>query len=905
MADQHYRSHPQYGAFKIVLSYAIFAALWILLSDRLVGLIVQDPESIVRASVVKGWVFVLVTALLLYGLLHRLITQLQASHRRELQSERRFEATFEQAATGIALVAPDGRWLRVNRKLCEIVGYDQQEMLARSFQDITYPEDLDADLSYRERLLGEEIETYSREKRYVRKDGRIVWINLTVALVRQQDGTPDYFISVIEDIQARKDVDAALNESRENLRLFIEHAPASLAMFDREMRYLVASRRWLDEHQLGERVIVGRSHYEIFPNIPERWKDVHRRGLAGEVVRADEDRFERPGGAVLWLSWEVRPWYANDGAVGGIVIFCEDVSARKRTERELRIAATAFESQQAMFITDRDHAILRVNQAFTKVTGYGADEVIGRSPAILDAGRHDAEVYREIDEGVACDRYWQGEIWARRRNEESFPALASVSAVVDESGAVTNYVAAFVDISQRKQAEELIHNLSFYDALTGLPNRRLLLDRLRQTLLASRRKGAYGAVLFVDLDGFRALNDTRGHDIGDQLLTGVAKRIRACVHCEDTVARLGGDDFVVVLDGLGADNDHAATLARQVAERIRAAIRQPIDLAGEEYVCTASIGISLFNDDGSTLDVLMKQADASMFQAKRTGRDMTRFFDAGMQAALEERVRMESWLRKALPDQFELHYQMQVDGSGHIFAAEALIRWQHPERGMIPPMAFIPLAEETGLIVPIGRWVLETACRQLKAWETTPATRHLLLAVNVSARQFQQPDFVEQVSEVLAATGADPANLKLELTESMLVDNVEAVIDKMTALKAKGIRFSLDDFGTGFSSLSYLKRLPLDQLKIDRSFVRDVLRDANDAAIVRTIIALGQSLGLAVIAEGVETEAQRNFLAVHGCGYYQGYFFAKPLPRAQFEERLDLQQRGRRIAGPSPAILRA
>jgi len=886
MADQYYRSNPQYGAFKIVLSYATFAALWILLSDRVLGLLVRDPELIVRTSVVKGWVFVLVTALLLYGLLHRLVTQLQSSHRREFESERRFEATFEHAAAGIAMVAPDGRWLRVNRKLCEIVGYDPHELLARTFQDITHPDDLDADQAAVGRMLKHEIETYTREKRYVRKDGRPVWVNLTVALVRRQDGAPHHFVSVIEDIQARKDVEAALKESRENLRLFIEHAPASLAMFDREMRYLVASRRWLNEYGLGGRDIVGRSHYEIFPDIPEHWRDVHRRGLAGEVVRADEDRFERSDGSLQWLSWEVRPWYATDGAVGGIVIFCEDISARKQADLELRIAATAFESQQAMFITDRDHAILRVNQAFTEVTGFGVGDVVGKSPAVLDAGRHDRAFYREIDEAVLRNRYWQGEIWARRRDEESFPALASISAVVDEFGSVTNYVAAFVDISQRKQAEELIHNLSFYDALTGLPNRRLLHDRLRQTLLANRRKGAYGAVLFVDLDDFRSLNDTRGHDIGDQLLTGVAKRIRACVHCEDTVARLGGDDFVVVLDSLSAESDHAATQARQVAERIRAVIRQPIDLAGEEYVCTASIGISLFSGDGSTLDVLLKRADASMFQAKRTGRDMIHFFDADMQAALEERVRMEAWLRKALPDQFELHYQMQVDASSHVFAAEALIRWQHPERGLIPPAAFIPLAEETGLILPIGRWVLETACRQLKAWETNPATRHLLLAVNVSARQFQQPDFVEQVVEVLVATGADPGNLKLELTESMLVDNVEAVVEKMAALKEKGIRFSLDDFGTGFSSLSYLKRLPLDQLKIDRSFVRDVLMDANDAAIVRTIIALGQSPGLNVIAEGVETEEQRNFLAIHGCNYYQGYFFGKPFPLAQFEERL-------------------
>lgn len=361
--------------------------------------------------------------------------------------------------------------------------------------------------------------------------------------------------------------------------------------------------------------------------------------------------------------------------------------------------------------------------------------------------------------------------------------------------------------------------------------------------------------------------------------------VLACI-IDDTVARLGGDDFVVALDSLSTETEAAAKEAEGVAERIRKAIKQPFDLNGFEYNSTACIGISLFRNHETTIEELLKHADAAMFQAKQAGRDKIHFFDADMQVALEERVLLQSFLRKAIPEQLRLYYQPQVDHDGNIFGAEALVRWDHPGKGTIAPDVFIPLAEESGLILLIGRWALVTACMQLKAWEGDQATRHLVIAVNVSARQFQQADFVDQVLEVLSQTEADPSRLKLELTESMLVDNVEATIIKMNALKAKGVSFSLDDFGTGFSSLSYLKRLPLHQLKIDQSFVRDLFIDPNDAAIVRTVVTLGQSLGLEVIAEGVETEEQRNALAVNGCHNYQGYFFGKPMLVSEFEALL-------------------
>jgi diguanylate cyclase (GGDEF)-like protein len=391
-------------------------------------------------------------------------------------------------------------------------------------------------------------------------------------------------------------------------------------------------------------------------------------------------------------------------------------------------------------------------------------------------------------------------------------------------------------------------------------------------------------LFFIDVDNFKTLNDTLGHDKGDLLLESVARRLSAAVREEDTIARLGGDEFVIMMEGLSLIALDAAALARLVAEKILEAFKEPYDLQGTPYLCTVSIGIALFNRPTDTVEELLKHADLAMYQAKAAGRNTLRFFDPQMQSIVLARTELETDLREGLrQSQLLLHYQPQVDDDGRITGAEALVRWQHPVRGMIPPMEFIGLAEETGLILNLGHWVLETACRQLVAWSGRPEMAHLTVAVNVSAQQFSQADFVEQVLAVLKNTGANPNRLKLELTESLLVSNVEEVIGKMFALKAKGVGFSLDDFGTGYSSLSYLKRLPLDQLKIDQSFVRDIHVDPNDAAIAKTIVALAHSLGLGVISEGVETAAQRDFLAHAGCHAHQGYFFSRPLAIEGFE----------------------
>ena len=552
-------------------------------------------------------------------------------------------------------------------------------------------------------------------------------------------------------------------------------------------------------------------------------------------------------------------------------------------EAALSVAAIAFEIEEGMIVTDQDEVIIRVNRVFTKLTGYSAEEAIGKNLSMLKSDHHDAEFYPRMREILYRDNYWQGEIWNRRKNEEIYPEWLTITAVVGKDGKITNYICAFFDITERKQAEDKIHNLAFYDPLCQLPNRRLLFDRLHQAITTSARNQTCAGLLFIDLDNFKTLNDTRGHDIGDLLLIEVGQRLRTCIREIDTLARLGGDEFVVLLEGLSEDRTQAAVQARGVGEKMLKAINQPYMLKDIEHYSSASIGISLFANYRQNLDDLLKQADTAMYAAKKSGRNTLRFFDPAMQEALEIHSQLEAGMRKALPKhEFRLYYQVQVDSKQRPIGAEALIRWEHPEQGLISPAKFIPVAEDTGLILPLGLWVLQTACAQLKEWESNPLTRELSLAVNVSARQFRQPGFVKQVSEMIEQTLINPSRLKLELTESTVLENVVDTIAKMHALKLIGVRFSMDDFGTGYSSLAYLTQLPLDQLKIDQSFVRNIGTKSTDSMIVQTIIGMANNLGIEVIAEGVETHAQRDFLWGAGCRLYQGYLFGRPVPMEEF-----------------------
>lgn len=600
------------------------------------------------------------------------------------------------------------------------------------------------------------------------------------------------------------------------------------------------------------------------------------------------DNFEHAviarNGDVKWLSVNAAPIFDELGKLSGGVASFRDITEHKKAEEEQRIAATTFDTKEAILITDDQGNILRVNQAFQEVSGYRAEDVIGQNPRILQSGKHDKAFYQSMWAEIKNCGKWSGELWDRRKNGEIYPKYMTITAIQNDRNQVCNYVAVFNDITQRKQSEQEIHQLAFYDPLTHMPNRRLLMDRLTQAMALSMRNGRHGALLYLDLDSFKTVNDTKGHAVGDLLLIEVASRLKGCVREGDTVARLGGDEFIVLLEDLSTQSDEAATQIELTAEKIRYELIQPYLLDGFECRSSSSIGIAVFRGQLENKEDVFKHADVAMYQAKSAGRNCIRFFDPKMQSVIEARVELDRDLRCALENnEFRLYYQVQVDSLSQAIGAEVLLRWQQPKRGFVFPDQFIPLAEETGVIVPIGQWVMEKACVKLKEWELNVLTRDLTIAVNVSAKQFAQDDFVTQVQQVLLNTGANPSRLKLELTESTVLVNVDDTIAKMRDIKMLGVSFSMDDFGTGHSSLQYIKRLPLDQIKIDKSFVMDITCDPNDAAIVQAIIVMTDALGLNIIAEGVETEMQRDFLTSKGCHAFQGYLFSKPVPIEQFE----------------------
>ena len=537
---------------------------------------------------------------------------------------------------------------------------------------------------------------------------------------------------------------------------------------------------------------------------------------------------------------------------------------------------------------DVQGVIASCNRGVCSMFGYEADQLLGHNVSLLmpEAQRvpHNAHLQRGQRRAAQSQVCQQREVQGLRKNGSVFPLSLSVSRL--EHQGQTAFVAVLDDLSRHRQDAETIHQLAYYDDLTGLPNRRRLLDRLKQAIAACQVSGQHGALIFLDLDHFRQLNETLGPGFGDDLLREVARRLPACVRDDDTVAHLGGDEFMVMLDALGLNNNTAATHAEGVANKILQALRQPYSLRGRPHTSSASVGIVMFNKACTDFEELLKMADAAMYQAKDAGRNTVRFFDPAMQALVVARTELEKDIQRALThDEFVLHYQLQVDARGVPLGVEALVRWLHPVRGLVAPGQFIAVAEATGLILPLGQWVLEDACRQLVLWSHQSETAHWTMAVNVSALQFAQDGFVAGVAQAIELAGAKPHLLKLELTESMLVHDVGDVIAKMHSIKALGVSFSLDDFGTGYSSLSHLKRLPIDQLKIDQSFVRDLLTDPDDAVISQAIVALGHNLGLKVIAEGVESAGQRDYLASLGCDAFQGYFFGHPVPHAVLTQR--------------------
>ena len=807
------------------------------------------------------------------------------SKKRSDEELQRFAAAMETIDDSIFIVDRASMQLtHVNDAACRFRNQVREELLTIEPWVLAGMSRAELEETYDALITGHSDATPLETQRFG-KDEAAVWVEIRRHAQLLEDGWT--IVIMVRDITERKLAEAALHASEGRFRNVFEKAYTGLAIADLSGTLLEANESLAQLLGYTRQELIGMNigHFTHHDDLAAERAFLEEIQTGKRDVYRMEKRYFSRQGDLLWVDLLVTAIPDEQGKPVEVIGLILDITDRKRAETELRIAATAFESDTAMLVTDADGRILKINKAMAESSGYTADEVVGRTPKLFQSGRHDEDFYRDIWETIRRTGRWQGEVWDRRKTGEVYPKWLTISAVVGTDGNVSNYIGSHYDISEQKKAEEKIEALAFFDQLTGLPNRTLLLDRLNQAKTASSRSGRHSALLFVDLDNFKTLNDTQGHDIGDALIKLVAQRLKTCVREVDTVARLGGDDFVIILSSLSEREAETAMATESFAEKILVSLNQPYQLNNASHHCTASIGVTLFQGTRIPVEELMKQADLSMYKAKAAGRNTCHFFDPAMEVAVRERAALEKDLRTALNDQqFLLHYQAQVTSEQRMIGAEVLVRWQHPQRGMVSPADFIPLAEETGLILPLGHWVLETACAQLAKWAGQAEFDALTIAVNVSVRQFRQADFVDEVLSVLKSTGANPSRLKLELTESLLAHDVEEIVEKMFALKAKGIGFSLDDFGTGYSSLSYLKRLPLDQLKIDQSFVRDVLIDPNDAAIARTIVALADSLGLGVIAEGVETAAQRDFLEAAGCHAYQGYFFGRPLVLGDFEQ---------------------
>ncbi len=807
------------------------------------------------------------------------------SVREALVAQGRNRLFLESASDGITILDEGGNVVEANRQFADMLGYTLEEILALNVTD--WDAQWDAQTLLKEilpRNFAEERKLIF-ETRHRRKDGQVHDVEITVTFFRMDSRKLAYCAA--RDISERKRQKEALEEaalrlreSESRLQTIIEAEPECVKVLAPDGSITQMNRAGLDmiEAESLERVIGARAVDILKPEYRQPFLELCGKVLVGETGIME---FEITGlrGTQRWLETHMAPLRGGEGECTGILGVTRDITARKRAEESQRLAAAIFRStREGIVLTDLQGTVLAVNPAYTEITGYGEAEVIGRSNRILKSSHHDEKFYAAMWRSIVETGSWQGEVWNRRKSGEVYPEWLTINTVFNDRGERTSYVGVFSDISRIKESEAEMEFLAHHDALTGLPNRLMLLSRIENAIARAERGGRQGAVLFIDLDRFKHVNDSLGHPVGDEVLCLVARRLRSRLREADTLARLGGDEFVALLEDLSSAQD-AATVAENLIDQLRRAFELT---CGHTVYLGGSIGISIFPADSRDATQLVQFADTALYQAKAAGRGVFRFYTASLGQQASQHLALEAALQRALVyDEFVLHYQPLMDMvAGTVAGGEALIRWQPPGEAPVSPDAFIPHAEETGLIVPLGGWVLRRACAQVSAWRRA-GLRIDTLAVNVSPRQLRLPSLAEEVAAVLAANDLPPGVLELEITENAILELGEEAREHLAALKKIGVRLAIDDFGTGYSSLAYLKHFRVDKLKVDRSFVGDIPGSKADQEIAGTIIAMARSLGLEVLAEGVETAAQRDFLVTQGCRLAQGYFFSRPLPPAE------------------------
>jgi len=1003
---------PFKRSLRVTVVYVLFGILWILLTDAYLDWLALDAEQMSGLQTIKGTMYVVVTAVVFFLLVRReLVRQNKAdleADRREKALQALFEATFARAAVGMVHVALDGRLMRANQAFCDLVGHTSQELPGLKLQDITHTQNVDSDSEYWERMRTGNLDSFTTDKRFLRKDGALVWATLTVSMVPDPKSGADHYLAVVNDITDRKRTEDALRASESRFRALVEQSITGIYVFDETaFRYvnnrlarmfgytedeligkkgpldLIApedqgtvreqmerrfsgrvqsahytarglrkdgTRIWLELHgsrmeldglpavtgtalditdrveserQVRDSEARFRAIYEgvndailIVEPQTGMFLDANQRGVemcgysadelrrlgvleisVGDAVRlkadytqrVDEARRGRPQlfewqlrnrcGEPLWVEINMRS--ARISNADRILLLARDITARRASEEKLRLTSQVFMStREGVVITDADNRILNVNPAFTEITGYTEQEASGSTPKLLQSGFHDRSFYQAMWQSIDRTGHWHGEVWNRRKSGETYPQWLTINAVRGEDDVVTNYVGVFTDVSRLKHSEAEIQRLAHYDPLTNFPNRVLFLSRLEHAIDLRRRRGNRLALIFCGLDRIKHINDSLGYTVGDELLQTVSRRIRSMLQEGDTLARFGGDEFAILIE-----SDRNPDEIAQITESIIDLHDRPVELStGQTIHVGVSAGIVIAPEDGDSATELVTNASAAMQQAKSEGRHTYRFYKQGLTEAARERLHMETRLRQAVENsEIELYFQPMIDiASGLIVGAEALSRWQDPELGLITPDRFIPLAEDTGLIMPLGRQTLEMACRHAVDWRAA-GLGELRVAVNLSRRHFEQGDLTREVAAIVECAGLSAARLELEITESMLMEQGENSMEILREFRKAGIGVSMDDFGTGYSSLAYLKQFAIDKVKIDRMFIKDLPNDRDDAEIVAAIIAMAHNLNLRVVAEGVETLEQLAFLEAKGCDEYQGFLASAPVPANEFE----------------------